>query len=352
MIRKAEIQNFKCFKLAKIANARRINVIVGENGVGKTALLEALFFAAGPSPEIAIRIQKWRGLQTAFAGPGHLISTVLWQDLFNNFDMKKGISVSFQGDNHHNRSLRIFFDDQTPSLLSLKDINESTSVSARTPRQIVFQWRQGDIDLDPVMPKIVGDQFQMDATPPAPFTASFFSSTYDFSSDENVSRFSAMTIEKRRPRVTKVVRELFPEIIDLGIELRGGRPVIHADIEHLPQKMPIGSISSGINKMISILLALEANSAGILLVDEIENGLHHSIHGRVWREIYRGAEESNAQVFTTTHSLEALQALVDACGDNLEDIGFYQMRRERGVTVIDEADGITLARGLQLGEVR
>jgi recombinational DNA repair ATPase RecF len=61
MIETIKIRNFRSYDDVEIKDARRINVIVGENGSGKTALLEALFLAMGPSPEIALRTRLWRG---------------------------------------------------------------------------------------------------------------------------------------------------------------------------------------------------------------------------------------------------------------------------------------------------
>jgi GNAT superfamily N-acetyltransferase len=50
--------NFRCFADLNIADCRRVNVIVGDNGSGKTSLLEALFFALASSSELgAARIR-------------------------------------------------------------------------------------------------------------------------------------------------------------------------------------------------------------------------------------------------------------------------------------------------------
>ena len=62
MIDSLSIKNFRLFKDVKVDGCRRINILVGENGSGKTALLEALFLAAGVSPELALRTRAWRGV--------------------------------------------------------------------------------------------------------------------------------------------------------------------------------------------------------------------------------------------------------------------------------------------------
>jgi predicted ATPase len=55
MISEIEIENFKCFEHLKISDCKRINVIVGDNGAGKTALLEGIFLALGMTSELPIR---------------------------------------------------------------------------------------------------------------------------------------------------------------------------------------------------------------------------------------------------------------------------------------------------------
>ncbi len=48
--------------------------------------------------------------------------------------------------------------------------------------------------------------------------------------------------------------------------------------------------------------------AKILLIDEIENGLHHSVIEAVWRGIGALSRNHDIQVFVTTHSEECVNA--------------------------------------------
>ena len=62
------------------------------------------------------------------------------------------------------------------------------------------------------------------------------------------------------------------------------------------------------------MLTATAVKNGLLLVDEIENGLHHAVLPGVWRVVRKVAELFNVQVFATTHSFECVQAAHEALG--------------------------------------
>ena len=70
------------------------------------------------------------------------------------------------------------------------------------------------------------------------------------------------------------------------------------------------------NRLFSIILALVNARKGLLLIDEFENGLHHSVHFKAWKMILELARELNVQVFATCHSWDTIKALGQAAGKN------------------------------------
>jgi AAA15 family ATPase/GTPase len=50
MIDRLSVQNFRCFENLELQNLSQINVMVGDNASGKTALLESLWLAGGGNP--------------------------------------------------------------------------------------------------------------------------------------------------------------------------------------------------------------------------------------------------------------------------------------------------------------
>ena len=107
MIRTISIKNFRCFKSLEIKDCRRINIVVGDNGAGKTALLESIFFALASSPEIAMRLRQWRGLDAALSGSPRQIEEAIWGDLFHDLDDNEPISIRLGGSGAEARELKI-----------------------------------------------------------------------------------------------------------------------------------------------------------------------------------------------------------------------------------------------------
>ena len=72
--------------------------------------------------------------------------------------------------------------------------------------------------------------------------------------------------------------------------------------------VPIKIMGDGMNRLFGLGMALGCAKGGILLVDEIENGIHWSVLPEVWRFIVKVAKLLDVQVFATTHSNDCLKA--------------------------------------------
>jgi recombinational DNA repair ATPase RecF len=79
----------------------------GDNGAGKTALLEAIMLTLGASPEVATRLRQWRGFDFAFNGPAKQVEEAIWGDLFYGQNLKSTIDIKLSGDGEEKRSLKI-----------------------------------------------------------------------------------------------------------------------------------------------------------------------------------------------------------------------------------------------------
>lgn len=119
--------------------------------------------------------------------------------------------------------------------------------------------------------------------------------------------------QKRGDLLVDALRVVDPRLQGIEDNSSSGEPMIWVDIG-LPELVPLSMLGAGMAHVARVFLVVASVPDGVVLVDEIENGLHHSVLPDVWRVIAKAAEQFNVQVFATTHSFECVQAAHDALG--------------------------------------
>jgi predicted ATP-dependent endonuclease of OLD family len=77
--------------------------------------------------------------------------------------------------------------------------------------------------------------------------------------------------------------------------------------------VPIGSLGDGIWRMLALAIAITQCKGGLLLVDEIDTGLHHKVMSDMWRFLRTAANDLEVQVFATSHSFDCVHSLASIC---------------------------------------
>ncbi|MCY4438345.1 MAG: AAA family ATPase [Chloroflexi bacterium] len=90
----------------------------------------------------------------------------------------------------------------------------------------------------------------------------------------------------------------------------GRRAVVRIAGQERP--VPLRSLGDGAVRLFGVALALANSQGGFLLIDEAENGIHHTIQRDFWRMVLLTAQESNVQVFATTHSWDCVAGFAQA----------------------------------------
>ena len=92
--------------------------------------------------------------------------------------------------------------------------------------------------------------------------------------------------------------------------------------------VPLRSLGDGSVRAFAVALALANSSDGFLLIDEAENGIHHSVQARFWNMVLQTAQRNNVQVIATTHSWDCVVGFAQAANE-LEDVEGLLVRIER-----------------------
>src|SRR5262249_530418 len=119
-------------------------------------------------------------------------------------------------------------------------------------------------------------------------------------------------------------------------------------------KLPLPNVSNGINRIVGILLGIASRSKSVVLVDEMENGVYYKHHATLWQALLHFTRSYETQLFLSTHSHEWVEALVDAAGNDVDDIVLWRIERSESVQrEVLRFSGEDLKAGIEYGtEVR
>ena len=137
---------------------------------------------------------------------------------------------------------------------------------------------------------------------------------------------------KKGDMLLKSLRAVEPSLEGVEDSVASGVPAIWGDVG-LPELVPLRVMGEGITRLARIVLCISSAPGGIVLVDEVENGFHHSVMANVWKAISVAAEQFDTQIFATTHSYECFENAVNALGAD----GFKFFRLSRTKEGEDEA---------------
>jgi hypothetical protein len=337
MIESLEIKNFRCFEKLHLKGLGTVNIVVGANGSGKTSLLESIFLGVGGTPEIVTRLRGWRGLGQLIALTGTRSSyDAIWNDIFFNFDQQRTIEINAVGYPENSRKLKVWYNPGDTAVIPLSNeekvgtgAGRATDSSAIIP--ITFEWTEATNKPREFKPAFTLTGLSMGGAP-IPALAAFFSSSYVATANpsESAGQFSELSKRNEEGPIRELIKELFP-ITTLSLEASvGGMSILYCGVPWLPVKIPLGLLSSGILKLVSILLGIATFPKGVIIVDEIENELYYQIMPKVWESLLVFCKKFDVQLFASTHSYECLKAALQAVQRNEGDFRLIRTERKDG----------------------
>jgi hypothetical protein len=330
MIKTLDIRNFRCFKEMYIRELKRFNIIVGESGSGKTALLEAVFLLAAASPEVWMRLRQWRGFGSAFRLSGTRASyESLFRDIFYNFEKRRPARLEFSDYDGKVRSLKVSYPSQEK--YSSKTIAEfpEGSIDENTfiVEPIVFAWKsKGKEQKSRVDIKDGKVNFRgFNNIYPV-----WFSSPLINEAQIVAQAFSELSLKKKSDSLVAAIKLFYPDILDIGVESIAGDLSLCVSTTFLRERIPIGTISSGLTRFLTIMVAIASNPGGVLLIDEFEVGFYYATLPKVLRTIFSFCQTQDVQIIASTHSYEFMQTLVSIMKESEQAEGeFSFLRAER-----------------------
>lgn len=339
------IESFRGFERFHLDGLRRINLLVGANNCGKTSILEGLSLLAAGGDLRQLGSMMVRRGESPFieSARGRRIRSPRVRHLFHGHAAPLGASLLISGVHTEGGSdelkLSVEALDEPEQLRLEVGIDQQTAFVARfegragkgTYRLPISE--AGDVDPEGYL------RFRMlpateDLGPVA------FISTTAAQAWEVIDLASSIQLTGEEKRVLEALRLLEGDIEDYRPVVPprrtqyedADRDCIIVRLRGVPDPVPIGTLGDGVWRVLGLALGLAKAAGRVLLIDEIDTGLHYTVMADTWRMVHRATERLGVQVFATTHSrdcVEALAAVADEVGSDREDITIQRIERDR-----------------------
>lgn len=353
MFQTIDIKAYRGLKNITLQNLSRVNILVGENNTGKTSILEAIQLLRDPEVvDNVLSIAKKRQPRNIMVQSANLIP-------FDEFLY----SFPVQGEQ---KDIVIYATDYELKKWHIelcgtikKEIYDKEDLSESEQRRYdLYCGEDGEISV------ISGNFLYISENLTSENSYSFretqlrpdmsMKETLDIKK-ENMSRVSIVYISPMDVYTNRVLNanfykgmrvseketliqllRLFDErIIGIEIGMLNAKPTILIELENIGL-MPVSLFGDGLKKILTLASAIVKTKHGIILIDEFETGIHQRALVQVADWIASAAEERDIQIFLTTHSSEAVNALVQAQKKQQIDMSAYRLELYMGDTFVKQ----------------
>lgn len=351
MLRSLKIENFRCFQNFELQQLGRLNLLVGENNSGKTSILEAV--------QLLVSRADFETLEELMLRRGEYL-------LIEERGGRREIDIK-----------HLFYDHEIEidSTFSISDIQHNDSVSISVTNRQLLEGFEG---LEMYNLSITSSKYGQISLPISSQGSIYLDLAYirrfrkdkislitqfvtssSLTTEKMIELFDQVNLNEEEKLVIEALQTIEPTLERIGIigsekyrNLNSHSGFI-VRLSNNKQRIPIGSMGDGIWRMLGLTLAIVNAKDGVLLVDEIDTGLHFSTMTDMWKLVWETAKRLNVQVFATTHSDDCWKSLADIANlDNPSEDGIMIHRiekRELSSVVFNEREVVIAAkRGIEV----
>ncbi|MBW4444255.1 MAG: AAA family ATPase [Plectolyngbya sp. WJT66-NPBG17] len=329
---------FRGIRDLRLEHLGQINLLVGINNSGKTSVLEGLSIYCHPLDlREWLRIARQREQENRF-NQSSVLDSIQW--LFPKLDL-----LGEKDDQIEAGKLLIDGNGSYPvkKLQASYEVIEGLRISERKRRRNLAQGEQVEDEIPEIHRgidlhlEVHADSDQLSFVDAPTFVQNFQLWEDDFigkfpgsgqlnlktsvvtpsshRSEVNQLRLlSEASFQNFKADVVSLLREVDAGIIDLEIlvpsDVIASRPNTYIQHEKLGLA-PLSTFGDGIRRLLHIALKLASVRGGILLIDELEVTIHTEALQNSFKWLVRWCKQLDVQLFATTHSLEAVDALLD-----------------------------------------
>ncbi|WP_080058926.1 AAA family ATPase [Spirosoma aerolatum] len=320
MLNSLEIRNYRNLRHLTIEKLGRVNLLVGKNNTGKTSVLEAIsLLACKANLQWISKIFEERGED---ASSTSLMETE--QRIEYNLELLSGLFYGREYSTDKQASILISSEDGFLTLRFVYYIKEEIQDEEGTYSRIVTVNSPNNSE-GLGLEITVDNTFQVvtlnrNLNRPTRFRSIpeniQFVRSSGINRETNGRLWDKITSSEKNIYVEDALRLIEPNIESLRFVLpniesygtkRKDERIGRVQLKGLSKPIYLRSMGDGINRILTIILAMVNCENGYLFIDEFENGLHYSVQEKLWEIIFFLSERLNIQVFATTHSNDAVK---------------------------------------------
>lgn len=320
------IRGFKLLSDLQIDQLSPINLIAGDNNVGKSTLLEALYvLASGGSMDTLRQIACERMDLILGRMDDRDIRQVIRQidkqrvllPFFKDCKFELGEEICLQASERQFVKMRLIYAYETEEVTAnsvIKKINyiadsqQLSKTDEKLEKGIYVRSGKKEFFYS------LEDEFRFSEKVILPNV--HFVHTVSSSKDMNARLWDNISLTGLEQHVVDALRIIEPQIENLAfleepeVSLFSGRTrrVPYVSLRNGNNRYPLSIMGDGMNRILSIILAIVNSKNGICLIDEIENGIYYRKQLDLWKIIFFLVDQLNVQLFATTHSLDCVRS--------------------------------------------
>ena len=354
MLRNLKLEKYRGFDDYELVDLSRVNLLVGRNNCGKTSILEALhFLVSRGDPFVLTRSASRRG-EVGDAGSKSRQGQPSVSHFFfrHRFAPGAGFRLSSKGYGHVSVNVRAadmedesrLFDDDTDHFLPLV-LQIEGSAFRKMPEIPVTE--NGSLFNSRLL-RFRNPWSEME--PPPPPVQFVTPDSLDLEPMREV--WDKVLTEGRESEAIEAMTLLEEDLESIHFltsdnsRARSGRAGVLLGFRGAGRRVPLGSYGDGMRRLLALSLALIQAANGVLLIDEIDTGLHWTVMEDMWRLVIDTARKSSVQVFATTHSqdcIRGLASLVESRSDLASEVCVHKIERLLDKAVRFDANDVQAA---------
>jgi hypothetical protein len=340
MLKSFAVRNFRCLEEFEVHNLARINLLVGDNNAGKTALLEAFFVHfTEANPASFIVLKTFRRSLAVFP------DETFWQEFFSGLDDSRTIqltsidAVGKQRKNNFTVGASRQISVAVPSVSGgLVGTLPRRAVQSVTYRPLKVEYEDGAQDA-PLLNELLFDANGPGFVQKNPFSSHmrwwYVSTAGPPELQTTAERLSQLIVNKQETALVRLLETMDEHVKGLSVASPRGFSEIFVDIGQ-DYLVPATLMGSGVLRALGMASEMAFNTGGVALVDEIEDGIYYKRLADLWRAIYEMAKQYDIQIIASTHSAECVTAAFDAVAADLQDadpLHVYRLVRGRRIPI-------------------